>query len=329
MNIPGGTRAGISRPPARRSKSSPTTAASSSGRSIAAAKLLAGDAASRCSKGHPHWEEFGAKSRLARGRLKPLPPLFREEERSKQPSAFSDSARADPGVPRRGGFAPRPGRRVRLRPAVPVRAHREETAAPRPQGPAPLPVRRHLVHGSQEGADRALPVRFRARGRLTTRGLPRDGRGHPAAPARCSGPDRLRPHAAKSTWPTWRPCAKACAAATTTRSCCARRSRTPYSGKPSELFERMQRRQPQPLRVLPAVRRRATGRRFAGDVRAGGRAARRDLPDLGHGAAHRRSAARCREHPRAAEIRQGRVRADHVHRRGPQRQVARLRAGHA
>src|SRR6185503_18969218 len=39
--------------------------------------------------GHPHWEEFSAEERLLRGRLKPLPLLFPEEERSKQPSVFS------------------------------------------------------------------------------------------------------------------------------------------------------------------------------------------------------------------------------------------------
>jgi len=38
---------------------------------------------------HSHWEEFSAEPRLLRGRLKPLPLLFPEEERSKQPSAFS------------------------------------------------------------------------------------------------------------------------------------------------------------------------------------------------------------------------------------------------
>jgi anthranilate synthase len=38
---------------------------------------------------HPHWERFGAEGGALRGRLKPLPPLFPEEERSKQPSAFS------------------------------------------------------------------------------------------------------------------------------------------------------------------------------------------------------------------------------------------------
>lgn len=38
---------------------------------------------------HPHWDDFSAEPRLLRGRLKPLPVLFPEEERSKQPSAFS------------------------------------------------------------------------------------------------------------------------------------------------------------------------------------------------------------------------------------------------
>src|SRR3954465_8606065 len=39
--------------------------------------------------GHPHWEEFAFQGDLLAGRLKPLARLFSEEERSKQPSAFS------------------------------------------------------------------------------------------------------------------------------------------------------------------------------------------------------------------------------------------------
>ena len=39
--------------------------------------------------GHPHWDDFSAEPGLLRGHLKPLPALFPEEERSKQPSAFS------------------------------------------------------------------------------------------------------------------------------------------------------------------------------------------------------------------------------------------------
>ena len=38
---------------------------------------------------HPHWERFGFEGAALHGRLKPLPKLFPEEERSKQPSAFS------------------------------------------------------------------------------------------------------------------------------------------------------------------------------------------------------------------------------------------------
>jgi anthranilate synthase len=38
---------------------------------------------------HPHWDEFGFEPGGMGGLLKPLPELFPEEERSKQPSAFS------------------------------------------------------------------------------------------------------------------------------------------------------------------------------------------------------------------------------------------------
>ena len=38
---------------------------------------------------HPHWQDFGFEGAVLAGRLKPLPALFPEEERSKQPSAFS------------------------------------------------------------------------------------------------------------------------------------------------------------------------------------------------------------------------------------------------
>lgn len=39
--------------------------------------------------GHPHWAEFESSPALLKGTLKPLPTLFPEEERSRQPSAFS------------------------------------------------------------------------------------------------------------------------------------------------------------------------------------------------------------------------------------------------
>lgn len=39
--------------------------------------------------GHPHWESIRFEAGALKGRLKPLPALFPEEERSKQPSFFS------------------------------------------------------------------------------------------------------------------------------------------------------------------------------------------------------------------------------------------------
>ena len=40
-------------------------------------------------EGHPHWETFACEQGALVGKLKPLPALFPEEQRSKQPSAFS------------------------------------------------------------------------------------------------------------------------------------------------------------------------------------------------------------------------------------------------
>ena len=40
-------------------------------------------------KKHPHWESFAFADGNLKGTLKPLPKFFPEEERSKQPSAFS------------------------------------------------------------------------------------------------------------------------------------------------------------------------------------------------------------------------------------------------
>ncbi len=40
-------------------------------------------------EGHPHWDSFVLDGPTLKGRLKPLPRLFPEEERSKQPSPFS------------------------------------------------------------------------------------------------------------------------------------------------------------------------------------------------------------------------------------------------
>ena len=75
-------------------------------------------------------------------------------------------------------------------------------------------------------------------------------------------------------------------------------------------------------------RRRISGVGLAGNVRALRRPAGRDLSDLRHHRARRRRDRRCRADPATAEFGEGRVRTQHVHRRRPQRQGARLRARH-
>ena len=79
--------------------------------------------------------------------------------------------------------------------------------------------------------------------------------------------------------------------------------------------------QPVALFLLHQSRRgRVSDRRLAGNVRAGQRPPRRDLPDLRHDQARRRRHLGFRADPEAAEFQEGRVRAHHVLGRRPQRQ---------
>ena len=116
-----------------------------------------------------------------RGRLKPLPALFPEEERSKQPSAFSilraliDEFRSEQdsrlalvgafGYDLLFQFDP-----IELK--LPRHGHKDLHS---------FSVRRHLLHGSQEGTDRALSVRLSSCGDLSTAGLARTGGSRAAA----------------------------------------------------------------------------------------------------------------------------------------------------
>src|SRR5271167_3209049 len=50
-------------------------------RGAAINRMLAGVLA-----GHPHWDTFGEENGVLRGTLKPMPKVFPEEQRSKQPS---------------------------------------------------------------------------------------------------------------------------------------------------------------------------------------------------------------------------------------------------
>ena len=253
-----------------------------------------------------------------RGRLKPLPALFPEEERSKQPSAFSILRALIGEFQQRAGFAAGAGGRVRIRSAVPVRSDRAEAAAPR---------RTRICSCSCATTFTSWIAR----------------RSRSSAFVTISSWAICPPRA-------WRAPALRRAARPNVRTTPSRSDHQPeeYMAKVETVREGMRQgeyyevvlrqtfqahlfrervravradpaRQPQPLRVSAAIGRRAVDRRVARNVRARGRQPRGDLPDCGNRAPHGRSAARRRQHPRAAEFHQGRIRADHVQRRGPQR----------
>ena len=95
------------------------------------------------------------------------------------------------------------------------------------------------------------------------------------------------------------------------------------SSKPSDITRPAEGDQPLAVFLLHQSRRqRISDRRLARDVRAGQRPPRRDLPDLRHHQARRRRHRGLRADPQAAQLQEGRIRADHVLRRRPQRQVA-------
>jgi len=194
--------------------------------------------------GHPHWDDFSAEPRLLRGRLKPLPPLFPEEERSKQPSAFSvlraliDEFRGEEDS--RLGLVGAFGYDLLFQ-FEPI-----EKKLPR-AGHKDL----HLflcddiwfMDRKKEQIER-FQYDF-ARGGASTVGMPRDGETVPRPPKRQSGPI-TSDHAPEEYM----------AKVETVRGGMRRGDyyevvlrqtfQTPYSGKASELFERVQRASPSP-----------------------------------------------------------------------------------
>ena len=209
----------------------------------------------------------------------------------------------------------------------PLRLRLERPA--RPARPGALPARR--------AARRRPPARARDAAAATTSSV--DGRLDRRAAARAA---RAAPFAGA---PTRRPRRATTRPASTPRVVARRAgglpARRPVRGRarpdvlraaarrrPSELFRRLRERNPSPYGFLINLgERRVPGRRLAGDVRARRRRPRRDLPDLRHDRARRATRSRdAAQILRAAQLDEGRVRADDVHRRRSQRQVAHLRA---
>ena len=122
-------------------------------------------------RAHNHWDFQRSADESLTLHLKPLAERFAEEERSKQPSPFSlvrllvqeFRNAADSRLMLTGAF----GYDLLLQ-FDPIQQHLprhdEEDAAP-------LPLRRHLLHGSQERIDRALSIRFQRRSWVRLPGL--------------------------------------------------------------------------------------------------------------------------------------------------------------
>ena len=211
---------------------------------------------------------------------------------------------------RRRRAAPRPLRRLRLRPRLPVRAD------PRSRLRAPADQRDLVLYLPDE----LVVVDHRARCAQRRRyDFEADGRAD-RGPARASGARRARTPAPPRAPRARRPRARR-VRGRRARAREALQARRPLRGRarpdllravparrPSELFRRLRERNPAPYGFLDQPRRRRVpGRRLARDVRARRRRPRRDLPDLGHDRARPRRASttprrswRCSTRPRTS-----------------------------
>jgi len=197
---------------------------------------------------HPHWEAFEIEAGVLRGRLKPLPALFPEEERSKQPSAFS-ILRALVEEFRHGGDA-----RLALVGAFgydllfqfdPIRLR-----MPR-EGSKDL----HLflcddicfMDRKKEQIERCQ-YDFDWEG-VSTLALERSGEPVPSAPPAAAG-DIVSDHTPQEYVAKVEQVREGMRRGDYYEVVLRRTFRAPYSGRPSELFERMQRHSPSPYEFL-------------------------------------------------------------------------------
>ncbi len=197
----------------------------------------------------PQWDDFREENGALQGTLKPMPKLFPEEERSKQPSVFS-VLRAltrefrnenDDKLAFAGAFGY--DLLFQFEP-IPLRLPRQSgkdlqlftfaTTSFTWIGSVSRLNASHMNSTSTKPPRVAWPAP--ARGCLS----------RPSASRRRLPPTIRR----KSTWPTWRWCAKACAAATTTKSFSLRRSARLTQGKASGCSCWMQRANPSPYEFL-------------------------------------------------------------------------------
>jgi len=198
--------------------------------------------------GHPHWEEFGWESGILAGRLKPLPELFPEEERSKQPSAFSILRALI------GEFRGEEDSRLAL-----VGAFGYDLLFQFEPIRKKLPRHGHkdlhlflcddiwLMDRKKEQVER-YQYEF-SRGGAATAGLPRDAAEIAAAPAAERGPI-VSDHAPEEYMAKVETVREGMRRGDYYEVVLRQTFRTPFAGSASELFERVQRASPSPYEFL-------------------------------------------------------------------------------
>ncbi|MGO9262019.1 MAG: anthranilate synthase component I [Bryobacteraceae bacterium] len=197
---------------------------------------------------NPHWEEFGVADGGIQGRLKPLPRLFPEEERSKQPSAFSilrtliEEFRGEEDA--RLGLVGAFGYDLLFQ-FEPI-----EKKLPR-SGHKDL----HLffcddIWFMDRKKEQVERYRFDfSRGGVSTAGLPRDGAAVPPPTPREPGPI-VSDHTPEEYMANVEKVREGMRRGDYYEVVLRQTFRTPYSGKTSELFERVQRASPSPYEFL-------------------------------------------------------------------------------
>lgn len=212
-------------------------------RGVVINRLLAGVLA-----GHPHWEDFRDDNGTLRGTLKPMAKLFPEEERSRQPSVFSVlralthefRSEHDDKLAFGGAFGydllfqfePIPLRLER-------RSHKDLQLF--------LCDDILFMDRKRETVQR-FAYEFEGEG-LSTRGLERTGEEVPGAPARPPGPI-TSDHAPEEYMENVETVREGMRRGDYYEVVLRQTFRAPYSGTPSDLFQRMQRANPSPYEFL-------------------------------------------------------------------------------
>jgi anthranilate synthase len=197
---------------------------------------------------HPHWDDFREENGALHGRLKPMPKLFPEEERSKQPSVFS-ILRAlttefrnenDDKLAFAGAFGY--DLLFQFEP-IPLRLPREG------RKDLQLFLCDDIIYMDRK---REQIERFSyefEQGEITTRGLERTGESVPKAPKRKPSPITAD-HTKEEYMANVEVVREGMRRGDYYEVVLAQMFRTTYSGKASELFSRMQRANPSPYEFL-------------------------------------------------------------------------------